>query len=195
MIAHLQIPKEEFDELALVAGQACNTPIAIITMSDGSHESFKGNVGLEMPSIPNDWEFTFHTRLQKDVLVVSDTTMDERFCGSPQVKGAPFIKFFAGAPILSPEGAAIGTLCIFDIRSRSLDSEQVQSLKALTNQIQKLINLRLQLFEMNALNEKLNLSQTAIDNLDEGIITKNAAGEILNFNPAALKFWVSLPTK
>jgi len=122
-----------FDDIAILASQICESPISIISLVDQGRQWFKAHVGLDVSETPRDTAFCAHAILDSaHVLVVPDTTKDLRFADNPLVTGQPFIRFYAGAPLLSPEGHALGTLCVIDRVPRELRTEQEQALQALS---------------------------------------------------------------
>lgn len=126
--------QQALDELvALIAG-ICRTPIALITLVDEYEQWFRSNVGLCLRGTPRNIAFCAYTILQKDPLVIQDTRQDPRFAGNPLVTGDPHIRFYAGAPLITPEGAALGSLCVLDNTPRELDPGQFEALRVLSRQ-------------------------------------------------------------
>jgi PAS domain S-box-containing protein len=140
-------PEPEFDDLALIASQICGTPISMISLLDRDRQWFKSKVGTELQQTPRDIAFCAHAILQRDLFVVPDATEDPRFAGNPLVTIDPKIRFYAGAPLRTPEGHALGTLCVFDRKPRKLTDEQESALRALSRQVEAQIELRRRLFQ------------------------------------------------
>lgn len=138
-------PEAGFDDLALIASQICNTPIALVTLVDNHRQWFKARVGLEAPETPREDAFCAHSILEEETLIVADAEHDPRFRDNPLVLGAPGIRFYAGAPLRDAEGHGLGTLCVIDSSPRvdnPLTQDQIQALEALSRQVVALLELR-----------------------------------------------------
>jgi len=137
------LPEQMFDDIVRVASNVCGTPIALISLVDENRQWFKAKVGLQASETPRDQAFCAHAILQPEVpLVVPDAKQDPRFAHNPLVTGSPDIRLYAGAPIISQSGHALGTVCVIDHEPRELTPEQVDSLQALSRQVSHLIELR-----------------------------------------------------
>lgn len=181
------LPESDFDDITLIASQICDAPIALISLVDESRQWFKSKVGLQANETPRDWAFCSHAILQREVFVVPDARQDDRFIDNPLVSGDPHVIFYAGAPLLSPDGFAIGTLCVIDHQPRTLKPEQLLALKALSNQVGRLLQLKTQVAQVNILNQHLEYKKTAIESITEGIVLQDSLGKIIDYNSAALK--------
>ncbi|KYC40586.1 hypothetical protein WA1_26065 [Scytonema hofmannii PCC 7110] len=132
-----------FDDLTRLAAQICGTPIALISLVDEYRQWFKAKVGLDVESTPRDIAFCSHAILQpNDILIVPDAQLDTRFATNPLVTSAPCIRFYAGAPLVTPEGYTLGTLCVIDFVPRQISSEQVEALRTLSRQVIAQLELR-----------------------------------------------------
>jgi GAF domain-containing protein len=114
-------PEQRFDKVVNFASQEFNVPICLISLIDQDRQWFKARVGLEVCETARDISFCGHAILHDDIMVVEDARVDERFIDNPLVLGDPFIRFYAGAPLVLPDGHAVGTLCLIDTRPRKLD--------------------------------------------------------------------------
>ncbi len=137
------LPEAMFDDLALLASQVCGVPISLISLIDEGRQWFKAKVGLEASQTPRDDAFCAHAILNpSELMEVPDARFDSRFAGNPLVVGDPMIRFYAGAPILAPDGHPLGTLCVIDTKPRALDEGQRKALMALSRQATALLVLR-----------------------------------------------------
>lgn len=142
----LDTPSEEaFDAIVREAAAAFEVPTALISVIDRDRQWFKARVGLEPPSTPRAPSFCGHAILSDDVFTVPDAAADERFAGNPLVIGEPRIRFYAGAPLVTPEGHRIGTLCLIDGKPRAaLTAQQAARLKDLAARVMRLLELRVE---------------------------------------------------
>src|ERR1700761_6207948 len=128
-------PEVAFTEMARLAATIAGTPVALISLVDGSRQWFKAKVGTSITETPRSAAFCAHTIQGRELFVIPDATRDERFCANPLVTGEPNIRFYAGAPLLTPEGHAIGALCIMDSIPRELSSEERLALETLSQHV------------------------------------------------------------
>jgi anti-sigma regulatory factor (Ser/Thr protein kinase) len=141
-------PERAFDDLTLLASQICGTPIALITLVDAHRQWFKSRVGVSLTETSRAISFCTHAICQRGVLIIPDASQDGRVSESPLVTNEPHIRFYAGAPLVTPEGEALGTLCVADCVSRTLSPEQIEALDALRRQVQGQLELRRNLLEL-----------------------------------------------
>ena len=141
-------PEQAFDDLTFLASHVCGTPIALITLVDADRQWFKSKVGLSLQETARNISFCTHTIMQTDVLMVRDALQDERFTGSTLVCADPHVRFYAGIPLITPDGHALGALCVMDRVPRQLDPDQVSALAALSRLVLHQLELRRDLLNL-----------------------------------------------
>jgi len=141
-------PEQAFDDLALLASHICGTPMALITLVDADRQWFKARVGVSLVETSRSISFCTHAIRQKGLFVVPDALEDGEFRDNPMVTGDPHIRFYAGAPLVTHDGHALGTLCIVDRVPRTLTGQQTEALQALKRQAEAQIELRGSLIEL-----------------------------------------------
>ena len=131
-----------FDEIAQRAAEICQTPIGLLTFVDRDRVWFKASTGLEFREMPRDTSFCAYAICQNELYVAPDLLADERFSHNPLVTQKPHLRFYAGMPLLSPEGLVLGTLCVIDRKPRELTPEQTDELKELAQGAVLLLEIR-----------------------------------------------------
>jgi hypothetical protein len=134
--------EQSYDDITILASHICDVPTAMISLVDETRQWFKSRVGLEQQQTSRDVAFCAHAILQNEPLIVRDATKDRRFADSALVTGEPYIQFYAGFPLINPEGLALGTLCVIDRQPRQLSAEQLKTMQALSRQVMTLLELR-----------------------------------------------------
>ena len=135
--------ERSFDDLVTIAKAVCGTSMAAVTLVDVERQWFKAIHGVEATELPRSESMCGHAILQpQEVMVVEDAQSDQRFHDNPVVVGEPHIRFYAGAPLLSSDGMALGTLCVFDPRPQRLQPAQTEALAALSRQVMVVMELR-----------------------------------------------------
>jgi two-component system, sensor histidine kinase and response regulator len=141
-------PEQAFDDLTLLAAQICGTEIAMVSLVDRNRQWLKSKIGITTNETPRDVALCAHGILQPEVLVVEDTLTDQRFAENPMVTGAPKLRFYAGAPLINPDGHALGMLCVNGPEPRTLSPEQNAGLQALSRQVVAQLELRRSLADL-----------------------------------------------
>jgi len=134
--------EQSYDDITALAAHICEVPIAMISLVDEVRQWFKSRVGLVQQQTSREIAFCAHAILQHEPFIVRDATKDRRFADNPMVTGDPYIRFYAGFPLINPEGLALGTLCVIDRQPRQLSAEQLKTMQALSRQVMALLELR-----------------------------------------------------
>ncbi|MGL4604875.1 MAG: PAS domain S-box protein [Iodobacter sp.] len=139
----LDTPAEPaFDHITQLVSKVLHVPIALVSLIDQDRQWFKSRVGLDATETPREFAFCAHAIVNSGPMIVADATQDIRFANNPLVTGQPNIRFYAGMPIRSTEGLALGTLCAIDSEPRILTADEISILIALTELINKEVQLR-----------------------------------------------------
>ncbi|MEH2219746.1 MAG: PAS domain S-box protein [Nostoc sp.] len=137
-------PEEIFDELAQLAANLCETPIALISLVDTEREWFKSKIGVTTSEIPRSISFGSYTILQSKILIIPDALQDERLATNPLVISNPNFRFYAGVPLISSSGFALGSLCVIDFAPRNLTVKEEVVLQQLARQTIRYLELHRQ---------------------------------------------------
>ncbi|NNE09142.1 MAG: GAF domain-containing sensor histidine kinase [Gemmatimonadetes bacterium] len=149
-------PEEAFDDLTTVAARVCGTPIALVSLIDADRQWFKSRVGLGATETPRKYAFCSHAILQPGKpLVVEDAKLDPRFHDNPLVTGDPNVIFYAGAPLVSPDGMPLGTLCVIDNEPRAIDEESLETLMSLARATVRQFELRKTCIDLRVVSQNL----------------------------------------
>lgn len=137
-------PEEQaYDNITRLAASVCGTPISLISLVDDKRQWFKARVGLAAKETPRDMAFCAHAIPSPlEVLQVEDAQADARFANNPLVTGDPRIRFYAGAPLVNRDNEVMGTLCVIDRVPRTLDAEQLETLKFMASQVMEMLEER-----------------------------------------------------
>ncbi|HEY8609553.1 MAG TPA: EAL domain-containing protein [Noviherbaspirillum sp.] len=140
-------PEPQFDAITALAAAICEAPMAVITLIDERRQWFKSKVGVDVIETPREIAFCNHTIGGPDLFVVADAAADTRFARNPLVEGPPRIRFYAGMPLLTADGHAVGSLAVMDVRPRTLTPLQQQALRVFGRQVMTELELRKSLRE------------------------------------------------
>ncbi len=179
------VAEPDFDAIVQIGQALFGVPTCLVTLVDAERQWFKARVGLEAPETPRAVSFCGHAILQEDVFVILDASQDERFHDNPLVTGAPFIRFYAGAPIMLPSGYTIGTVCILGPETRSSFNDKARG------QLAQLAKLALTAITVRALRQDLDVSRSLAERCEaamqatpDPLALLNAQGELTFCNDA-----------
>ncbi|MBN3909364.1 MAG: GAF domain-containing protein [Nostoc sp. NMS1] len=148
-------PEEAYDNLAQLAAFICGTPISFVNFIDENRQWFKAKVGLDVSEMPRSVGFSYLCQEQRNVVVVPDTLADEKLAKNPVVTGYPYVRFYAGVPLITPKGDILGTLCVIDQVPKELSQKQVEALVALSRLVIDQLELRRYVTEVSQITDKL----------------------------------------
>jgi PAS domain S-box-containing protein len=137
-------PEPALDDLAHLAAAVCQAPAGLVSLVGAERQWCKGASGMRPLELPRAGSFCAHVVAQRDVFVVEDARADDRFCAHPLVAGPPGVRFYAGAPIVTPDGHVLGSLCVFDTRPRDLEPGARAALAVLARQVVTHLELKRQ---------------------------------------------------
>ena len=140
-------PEQGYEDITALASFICATPFSTITLVDRDRQWFKSEVGFGTNETARADGFCACALLRPETLIVPDTLLDPRFANNPFVLEPPRIRFYAGAPLIAPDGHILGTVCVFDTKPRMLTSSQIFALEALSRQVMALFAVRLKTIE------------------------------------------------
>ncbi len=150
-------PERDFDDVAGLAASLCDASMAMVSLVDENRQWFKAHIGLDVAETGRDVSFCDHAMREREIMVVTDTHLDDRFQSNGLVTGPPAIRFYAGAPLVTSEGVPLGSLCVLDAKPRpeGLTPLQIQALTVLARQVMSLLELRRAVRDKAAQSDKL----------------------------------------
>lgn len=156
-------PEGVYDDLTRLAAYICGTPISLLSLIDRDRQWFKSRHGLEVQETPRDISFCAVAIQSPETMVVGDATQDPRFSGNPLVEGEHHMRYYAGAPLVTPDGYRLGTLCVIDRQPRQLSPEQLEMLAALSRQAVTQMELRRRTGELEQAQRQLERANTDLE--------------------------------
>ncbi len=157
------LPKEEYEDIANLASQICQTPVSLITLIDDKRQWFKSHIGVNASETPRNIAFCAHAINDPyNIMIVPDSRKDIRFHDNPLVTGEPHVIFYAGVPLVNPDGYPLGTLCVIDNKPNELNEVQLKTLKSLSNQIITLFEFRKNQLTLKSINYELESQNLAL---------------------------------
>ncbi len=182
------LPETEYDDLTLLASQICGAPISLVSLVAGERQWFKSAHGVDIRESPRAISFCAHAIHGESLFEVPDATQDERFRDNVLVTGDHHVRFYAGAPLVTPDGMKLGTLCVIDRQPRQLTGAQRHALEALARQVVTLLELRRNVAQLEARNRELHESRedfrSFMDNSPVLAFCKDAQGHLIYGNRA-----------
>lgn len=169
--------EQDFDDLTQLAAHICGSPIALVSLVDKDRQWFKSRVGLDASETPRDLAFCAHAILHDEIFEVPNALEDDRFSDNPLVTSDPSIRFYAGAPLNSPSGHNIGTLCVIDRVPRNLSEAQRTALEALSRQVVTQLELRKNLMALKDAIDELDESKLSLTELNRELERKRVEAE------------------
>ncbi|QHT69903.1 response regulator [Rhodocytophaga rosea] len=169
------LPEEDYDAITKLAAYICQVPMATVSFIDTNRQWFKSRVGFELEQTPRKYAFCKYTIMEDQIMEVQDSQQDIRFADNPLVTGKPYIRFYAGAPLIMPDGHKLGTLCVIDTVPKKLSPEQKEALRTLAKEIIAQLILRKQKMilerEKELVEQSLKIKEQFLANMSHEIRT------------------------
>lgn len=182
-------PEERFDRITRIAQRHFQVPIALVSLIDSNRQWFKSRQGLDATETPRDISFCGHAILSDEIFYIPNTLEDSRFANNPLVSGDPNIRFYAGAPLHSPEGERIGTLCIIDEQPRQFSNTELSLLRDMADCAEAEFNRTGLLKAAQKMRDQEQRIHALLDTIVDGIIVIDGQGRIQTLNPAAVSLF------
>lgn len=145
--------ESQFDRLTSLAATICKTPIALVSLLDDSRQWFKSRIGLDACETPRDISFCQFAIHQDEFFEIEDAALDERFADNPLVTGSPFIRYYGGQPLITPDNFRLGTICVIDTEARTLSMQQKEAMGILAHEIVMHLELRIKTIQLEKARE------------------------------------------
>jgi GAF domain-containing protein len=157
------VPEEVFDDLTELAAHICESPMALISLVDENRQWFKSKIGIDASETSREVSFCAYAITQPDLFIVRDATLNPRFANNPLVTSDPKIRFYAGAPLITPDGYPLGTLCVIDRVPRELRPDQKKALRVLARHVMSQLELRRRSKELGDIRQENSLLRAELD--------------------------------
>ena len=181
------LPEQSYDDIAAIAAQICDSPIALISLIDDKRQWIKAKSGIPdgITELPKELSCCAHTvQNNGEIFEIPDADQDERFLENPLCINEPYIKFYTGAPLITNEGHIIGTICVIDHKPKTLSLAQKNTLEALARQVMALLELRKESHDFVENKSKL---QRLVETISDVIYELDEVGKFIYVNPALIK--------
>lgn len=186
----LDTPAEEaFDDFTHLISQWMDVPIALISLVDENRQWFKSKVGLTVSETPRDWALCSHAIMSPELMIIEDATKDPRFAGNPLVIGEPHLRFYAGCPLITPEGFALGTICVIDREPRQISLAEQDVLRRLARQLVNLLELKRTTIEQRETERKLRQKKLELKRL--ALVAQRTNNVVIIADPDGRITWVN----
>jgi adenylate cyclase len=153
-----------FDDLTALAAHICGTPISLVSLVDRDRQWFKSRVGLAATETPRSMSFCAHSILQPEkIFIVEDALADHRFADNPLVTASPNVRFYAGMPLTTGDGHALGTLCVIDHQPHHLTPQQIEALEAVSRQVLAQLELHRKMVQLEQVTLALHHSKQELE--------------------------------
>ena len=161
------LPEQEYDDIALLSAQICQMPMSTVAFVDEERKWHKAKFGLDKEFVPRDFAICSHTICSDKLLIVEDTHEHDVFKDIGIVNNPPFVRFYAGIPLINNKGYALGTLCVVDTKPNCIDEQQIHALQALARQTMALLELRKSLLISQQLQRQVRLHNSELESLSQ----------------------------
>lgn len=189
----------DLNEIVALVAEICQSPVALVTLLDKDTQWFKASVGTEVECTPRSISFCNATIQQTHLNIIPDLKADPLYCDNPLVTAEPFLRFYAGAPLITKDGFAIGSLCVIDMQPRELTAHQQKTMQVMAKQVVNLMELNWSLNTLAKQHAKEQEHATAIgeselklkaifDSSNDTHILIGRNFEVLAFNRSAAAF-------
>ncbi len=181
------LPEQAYEDIATIAAQICETPIALISLVDDKRQWIKAKEGLpsEVTELPREYSCCTYTIQQPNAIFeIKNAEEDQLFANNPLCTDKPYIKYYAGAALVNDEGYALGTICVIDHKPNELNEAQRKSLQALSRQVMALLELRKEAYNFETNKTRL---ERLVDNISDIAYELDEAGKFIFANPYLIK--------